>query len=129
MRITKPVERWFNCEGDPDGGKVLIRHLRPGEVQDIVDQVWTQKVEYKPGEEGATFAQTTDKKKDRELTISASLLDWENFFDQAGKRMGCTDKNKIRAMREIDGLIEFVNECRAKLAKDIEKEKKDQEKN
>ena len=129
MRITKPIERWFNCENDPDGGKVKIRHLRPGEVQDIIDQVWTQRVEYKPGDEGATFAQSTDKKKDREMTICAAVTDWENFFGLSGKPLKCTDANKIRALREIDGFEEMIGVFRKRISEDIAKEKEDQEKN
>lgn len=133
MRITKPVKRWFSFKDDPDGGQVEVEHLSPGAIQDIVDKVFVQKVEYKPDEKGEsrspTFSQSVDKGMDRELTVIAAVTAWEKHFDAGGKPLTCTDKNKRRAIREIDGWIEAVNEFRGILAADIEKERKGQKKN
>ena len=132
MRITKPIERWFDVPDDPDKGRLLIKYLSPGEVSDIFDEVIKQVVNYTKGESGnlePVFSQVTDKKKDRELTLIKSVVGWENVFDQDGKALEFNADNLVRASREIQGFNELVAKFRAKLAKDIDQEKKDQEKN
>ena len=52
MRISRQKERWFPCEGDPDEGSVLIKHLSPGEAQDIIDEVLPQKIDYELDDKG-----------------------------------------------------------------------------
>ena len=47
MRIKKQVTRWFEVEQDPDKSKLLIKHLLPGEITDIMDAVVKQKVTYR----------------------------------------------------------------------------------
>ena len=132
MRISKVNERWFEVEGDPDKARLKIKHLLPGEVQDIFDKVFTQNIDYKKGKKGKmepVFSQETDKKLDREMNISAVVVDWEKMFDRDGKEMKCTPENVIRAAREIDGFNELVNDFKEILAADIKQEQKDQKKN
>jgi hypothetical protein len=43
MRITKITERWFDVPNDPDNARLKIKHLSPGEIQDIFDKVFIQK--------------------------------------------------------------------------------------
>jgi len=132
MRISKANERWFDVEGDQDKARLKIKHLLPGETQDIFDKVFNQKIDYKKGKNGKmepTFSQETDKKLDRELTVSSVVVGWENMFDREGQKMKCTPENVIRASREIDGFNELVNELKEILAKDIKQEKEDQKKN
>ena len=132
MRITKITERWFEVPNDPDKARIKIKHLLPGEVSDIFDQVFVQNVIYKKNEKEdlePVFSQTTDKKKDRELTLTKSIIDWENFFDRDDKPLKCNEENIIRASKEIEGFNILITELREKLAKDIEQERKDQIKN
>ena len=123
MRIKKPIEKWFDVPGDPDGARVLIGHLLPGETAEIADETIT----FNPLGNGNKT--TYDRKKDRELTIKKALKDWENFFDADGGPMPCNDDNKIRAMNEIDGFLAFISECRESLSIDAVAQQKDQEKN
>ena len=132
MRISKVNERWFDVEGDPDKSRLKIKHLSPGETQDIFDIVFKQNIDYKKGKKGKMepiFSQETDKKLDREKTISSVVVGWENMFDRQSKKMKCTPENVIRASREIDGFNELVNEFKEILAKDIKQEQADQKKN
>jgi len=57
------------------------------------------------------------------------VRDWKFFYDEGGQLMRCNEENKIRAMREIDGLEEFVRASAEQLAKDIAGEKEAAEKN
>ena len=132
MRISKPKERWFKMPGDPDEGEVKIKHLSPGERQDIFDKVFLQEIEYETGEQGKMIPkmkQVTDRKTDREQTLVRAVKDWKNFFDEDGKPLECNEKNIIRASREIEGFAEFVAECRQTMDEHIFEEEKELEKN
>jgi len=132
MRITKTTERWFDVPNDPDKARIKIKQLLPGDLTDIFDEVFVQNVNYKKNDKGEfepVFSQVTDKKKDRELTLSRAIVDWENLFDQKGKPLECNEENILRAAREIEGFNELITELREKLAKDIKQERKDQSKN
>lgn len=131
MRIKKTVERWFEVPNDLDKGELCIRHLQPGETADIFDKVFTQEIKYKKKGKKfePDFLQVTNKKLDRELTLTTVVVGWKNFFDREGKSLECTPDNIIRASREIEDFNELVTELREKLAKDIKQEEEDQRKN
>ena len=132
MRISKVTERWFTVPNDPDKSRLKIKHLLPGEAQDIFDQVFKQKVDYQKGKEGKMepkFSQESDPKLDRKLTFTSVVVGWENMFDDKGQKMKCTPENIERAYKEIDGFSELVNEFKAILAADIKQEQEDQKKN
>jgi|FLOH01.1.fsa_nt_gi hypothetical protein len=134
MRITKITERWFDVPNDPDNARLKIKHLSPGEIQDIFDKVFVQKIDYKKGKGKKAklepiFSQKTDKKLDRELTLTMTVIDWEGFFDKKDQPMVCTPENIIRASRQIEGFNELVTELREQLAEDIQKEKESQQGN
>ena len=126
MRISKSVERWFPVPDDKDKARVKVKHLRPGEIQDIIDEVMVQEIEYQQPEEGkvgkSVLRQKNDRRKDREKTMLASVIDWEKFYDRDGKILECNPDNVLRAVREIDGFTEFVAKCREQLAEDISTE-------
>jgi len=132
MRIKKVQERWFPAKGDTDGAEVLVRHLKPGEVQDIAEAALPQKISYAPDAKGnmvPDFSISPQRSKERSLTFNLCVIDWKNFFDEAGKPLKFNEKNLLRAMREIEGFSEWINECRDVLAKEIAEENKAQEKN
>jgi len=132
MRIIKIDARWFDVPNDTDGARLKIKHLSPGETSDIFDKVFKQEISYKKGADGKmepAFSQNTDKALDRKMTLNATVVDWENFFDQEGNDLKCTPKNVLRASREIQGFNELVTELREQLAIDIEEEKEEQRKN
>ena len=132
MRITKPIERWFDVPNDSDKARIKVKRLLPGELTDIFDEVFDQNVSYKKNEKGElepVFSQSTDKKKDRELTLTKAVVGWENFFDKEDQPLRCNEENILRASREIEGFNTLVTELREKLAEDITQERKDQAKN
>lgn len=132
MRITKPKERWFHVPDDPDEGKVLIRHLTPGERQDIFDRTMPQKVEYESDGQGSqvpVFSLDPDRATERDLTLKACVIGWEGFYDEDGAVMECTPDNIVKARREIEGFFEFITECRTVLDESILLEHEVQEKN
>jgi hypothetical protein len=132
MRISKPKERWFEVPEDPDEARIKIKHLSPGERQDIFDKVFLQEIEYETGEQGKMIPkmkQVTDRKTDREETLVKAVVDWEYFYDENGKPLECNVENIIRASREIEGFAEHVSECRQVLDSDIAEEEKELEKN
>ena len=132
MKISKPVERWFDVPDDPDKARLKIKHLSPGERSEIFDQAFKQSVSYTKTDDGKyepLFSQDTDKKADRELTIVKSVVDWENFFDHDDKSLACTPENVLRASKEIEGFNVLINELRAVLEADIKEEQEQQRKN
>ena len=132
MRISKTVERWFEVPDDPDKAEIEIRHLLPGEISDIFDEVFDQSITYKKSKDGSfepVFSQGTDKKKDRELTLIKCIVDWKNFFDGEGKELKHNDKNIMRASREIEGFDSLIIELRDKLTLEIAAERETQRKN
>ncbi len=139
MRIKKQMERWFEIPNDPDEAQILIKHLSPGEITDIMDEVFTQTIIYKPDDDQdphdkkdpvlkSEFIQETDRRKDREKTLIASVIGWKKFYDQEGKALECTPENVIRASREIEGFNGMVTDFRKRLADDIQKEEVKEEK-
>ena len=131
MRIKKQAERWFDVPNDPDEAQVLIKHLSPGEISDIMDEVFTQTIVYKADgdqEPQPEFMQETDRRKDREKTLVASVVGWKKFYDQDGKVLKYTSGNVIRASREIEGFDILITDFRKRLADDIQKEAAKEEK-
>ena len=132
MRITKATERWFDVPNDPDKARIKIKNLLPGEIADIFDEVFVQSINYKKNKKGKyepVFSQVTDKKKDRELTHTQAVIDWENFFDREDKPLECNEENILRAAREIEGFDDLITELRETLSEEIKQEKEDQRKN
>ena len=132
MRIRKPVERWFDVDNDPDNAKIKIKHLSPGELSDISNKVFKQKINYKKVGKDKFEPEIThdaDSMKFKELTLMASVDGWENFFDDEGIKLECTPENILRASRGIEGFDESIDEFREILAKDIKTEQGEQEKN
>lgn len=131
MRITKIRKRWFECPEDPDKGRILIKHLTPGERQEILDSTMNQKIVYKTvnGQMTPHITAEPDKRLDKELTLEKTVLGWENFYDEHGVAMQFNKENLLKASRMIEGFDIFVIECRELLSSEIHKEKEGQEKN
>ena len=132
MRIKKIQERWFPAIDDPDKAEVKIKHLSPGEVQDIQDEAYDREISYVADKDGKFTPNLSFKPQtslEMKLSFTAAVVGWKNMFDAAGNPLAFNEDNLIRAMREIEGFNEFIIECREKLASDIAEEKKAQEKN
>jgi len=132
VRITRPTERWFPMVGDPDNARVLIKHLTPGDVQDISEESMPKKYEYDADEDGKLVPRMTvgmNTVLQREMTFKACIKGWENFFDEDGNVLECTPENVVRASREIEGFNEFITDCQKTLEEEIKAERTVQEKN
>ena len=132
MRITRPREAWFPCIDDPDGGKVLIRHLSPGERQEISEKSMPSRIDYEPDDEGnmkPIFSIEPNRSTERDMIYQKCIAEWEGFFDEDGKPLEYTHSNVLRAIGEIEGFSEFIDECRRTLESDILLDQKEQEKN
>ena len=132
MRIKKTSARWFEIPGDPDGARIKIKHLKPKELSEINDKAFPQKIDYKKSKDGQfepVIIDKSDGKLYRDLPIIFSVVEWENFYDEKGKDLKCTDENIQRCIDEIEGFSSMVNEFRDIMAKDILQERKQQQKN
>lgn len=132
MRISKPIERWFPAPKDPDNSEHLIRHLTPGENEDVYSDFSNQETKYMLSDDKdmtPEVTQTADIGKISERLRVLSIVDWKNMFDEKEDTLECTEENKVRALREIEGYKEFIDECRKQLADDIKKENEVLEKN
>uniref|UniRef100_A0A6M3L8F1 Uncharacterized protein n=1 Tax=viral metagenome TaxID=1070528 RepID=A0A6M3L8F1_9ZZZZ len=133
MRINKPIQRWFSAPDDPDKSEHLIRHLLPGEILDTINEATKQETKYIVGKDGNDLVpEMTSETKTGEVQkrqFLLALVGWKNMFDENGKPMEFNESNKIRALREIEGYMAFVTDCRNRLAEDVEKEKEARVKN
>ena len=132
MRIAKTTERKFFSPDDPDKSWVMIKHLLPGETQDIFDKAFSHKIEYEKNEKGKMepkVSQKPNNKLHRELTLQAVVTNWGEFYDKKSNKMKCTPANIVKASREIEGFDEFIDGNRETLADDIAQENKEQLKN
>jgi len=132
MRIKKVEERWFEIPGDPDKGRLKIRNPLPGELDEINEKVFSQKIIYRQNSKGKfepEVTQNPNMKLHRELLLKATVKDWENFFDASGKPLKFSEANLLKASKEIPGFDELVEQLRDQLAEDISKEEEELRKN
>ena len=133
MRIQKQTERWFPAPDDPDKAELLIRHLRPGELLDTINNSTSQITKYtideKSGDLTPEMASHTIPGEAQKAQFMAALVGWKKIFDENGKPLEFNDENKLRAYREIEGFSMFVTDCRNKLADDLAKEEEARTKN
>lgn len=112
-KLTKEFRMWFDVPDDPDQGRVEIRHLLGGEVQEIIAGSTELRTLYRNGE--AQRESRHDLVQDTKRTLSRSIAAWENFKDEAGEQLPCTEANVARYSRE-DWFVGFIAECRRKTA-------------
>lgn len=131
--IQKRLEIWFDYPNDPMGGRVLVRHLKEGEINRILQGCTDTRLVY---DQDSRKAETVVSRKNQiEELIIASVADWEKFYDGKPKKgnphgafLPCTDAN-IRKFCIEDGFSSFVSDCREKLAEMARKDRIDAEKN
>ncbi len=137
MRLQKLTKAWFSLLDDPDGASFEIKHLRAGEIAEIVEKTYKQRFEFqeldKNGELTPVPVIESNKMAERELTVVATISDWKNIYDENGETFPCTDKNKLRLCKELSEedfktFLDFLTDSRQKLAGTVkvesEKEKK-----
>lgn len=107
---------WFDYPKDPDKGRVEISNLDDEDIAAITMASMTNRTVYdfdtgKPAREQKYYHIF-----DRQETVARSVTNWENFYDQDGEQMACTDKAKRSWACNNDFMV-FVNTCRAVVEK------------
>lgn len=127
-RLSAKKEMWYDITGDEDGAKIKILHLTPGDLQKISNETsrWVGKsendkmvseLEYQPLQQ-------------LRLTRIAAVVDWDNFYDENGNKMKCSNKNVERYLnhdpelgKDADGksklFSEWLDYFREELAKTV----------
>lgn len=132
-KIQEIKEVWFDYPDDPMGGKVLIRHLKEGEVQKILETTTETRTVFN-SDDGKPETVITRKDVVTALVLE-SVRNWENFYDGKksknnpyGKELKCTP-DKIKLFCLEDGFVNFISDCREKLNAISLKENEEAEKN
>ena len=131
MRMKQTVACTFPIPNDPDKGEVTIKHLSPGEVDDLQEKVAGIAMRLREGEDGRLVREGDVKQlhgDERYIVVTSCVVGWKNVRDPDGVDMACDYAGIIRACRESEiedeeGKIitfsEFVGRCRDKLAKQV----------
>ena len=127
-KIAKRRTMWFDMPDDPVKGRIEVAHLTAGDVAEIRDQSMTLRNVFDAESGKPVSEQRIDLALDRQLTVCAAVRGWENFMDEGGRQMPCTDENKRLWARE-DGFMAFLNQCREKLATLVQEERESATKN
>ncbi|NDV20825.1 hypothetical protein GO013_15550 [Pseudodesulfovibrio sp. JC047] len=116
-----------------DDAKVEIRAFMPGDRLEIEANTLDVKREYRPTEDGefdGVIVANTDRLRDMEMTVIKRVVGWDDkMLDENDTPMKCTDENKIKAMRGMDGFYTFVEKYGKQLDADVRKEKELERKN
>lgn len=130
-KLTAVKKEWFVIPGDEDKAKIQIKHLTPGDARRISGGTsrWVGRPDEINTEKFNTEFEYDPLEQIRRERIEA-VTDWENFFDEHGQQMKCSEKNKstwLDADPELGKsgksgkskkLSEWIDEFREKLAKD-----------
>lgn len=90
-RLSAKKEAWYDIPGDEDGAKIKIKHLSPGDLQKISNETsrWVGKSENDKMVSELEYQPI----KQMELTRKAAVVDWDNFYDETGVKLKCSNKN------------------------------------
>jgi len=125
-KFYQPVKEWFDLEDDPMGGRILLRHLEPHEIEEIA-AACTRTVNRLSGSGEFERVQEVDLAADRQMTVVACVEEWEKFSGQDDEPLECTVENKkkwamdnwfmghVRTKRKL--LADKVNSTREAAAK------------
>ena len=119
LKLTAKRTKVFSVPQDPTGETTVeIVHLKPGEVAAIEAQC--NSVVGKTNDAGF---QTEIEFKLNERTkqyVLKSVVDFTGFCGIDDKPLKCTEKHKLSVLKEFAWFGEFVEECREKLAEEVE---------
>lgn len=136
MKLQKLTKAWFDLPNDSDKASFEIKHLLAGEISEIVEKTHNRRFEFREDKKGkltpVPILETNDL-LERELTVIAAVTDWKSFFDPDGKLLDCTNENKLRLCKELNEedfkiFLDFITDCRQKLADIVKKESKAEKK-
>jgi hypothetical protein len=112
-KIVPQIESWFDYPDDPMGGRVLVAHIKDGELARILERTTETKTvyvkEFRRPESTIRHVDSTTE------IIVAAVKGWEKFYGEDDKPLPCTPEN-VRVFCKEDGFIRFVSQCREKLA-------------
>lgn len=115
-RQSAEFTMWFDVPDDPDHGRVQVRHLLGGEIQEIVFQAADVREVWDDVKGAARRDTRHDISKSNQLFGNAAVVGWENFLDATGKPIPCNAANKAAYAKE-GWYVPFIGECREKVAK------------
>ena len=136
MKLQKLTKAWFDLPEDHDKASFEIKHLLAGVISEIVEKTHRRRFEFREDKKGkltpVPILETNDL-LERELTILASVTGWKNMFDETGKSLDCTNENKLRLCKELNEedfkiFLDFITDCRKKLADIVKEESKAEKK-
>jgi hypothetical protein len=126
-RIMPEKRVWFDVPDDPDGGSVEIRHIKDGEIQELISKNNETRTVYDRKTE-KTYSRIRQRRAPALVMATAAVCDWKNHIGKDGKTMSCTPENVSEFLKE-DGYLSFINACIGKVAKMVEQDKAEKEKN
>lgn len=128
LKLTTKKTRWFVVPQDTTGEtKVLIKHLKPGEVAELESKV--NKITGKQqGDDFFTEINFALHDRTKAFVVQA-VEDWEGILGTNDKKLPCNDVNKLTVFKEFSWFGEFVEDCRKALADEVEAESEGAEKN
>lgn len=128
IKLSAAKKKWFTLSQDPSGETMVeIYHLLPGEVSAIEsssNRVVGREVK---GEFGTEV--DIDVNARVQSIVKRSIVAWKGFEDETGKKMKCTDFNKLRILTAFDWFYEEIEKFREELAAEYEEEQEEAEKN
>ena len=141
MRTMKTTTGAFPIPNDPDKGEITIKHLLPGEVTDIQEELAVLDMRLKEDGDGSLRREGEFKPvrgDKRYLWVTRSVTGWKNIQDAEGNERPCDEANIIEVCREgtvVDdegveiSFGEFVGRCRDKLTEQVKAAKEKAAKN
>lgn len=122
LKLTTERKQWFTFPQDESGEtQVEIKHLKPGEVSDIETQA--NRIVGRHTEDGNFNTEVDFNFSARsQMILKKCVVGFKGFEDERGKKMKCTDKNKLRLMNEFDWFFAQLEEFRTELAETVEAE-------
>lgn len=120
MKLMPAKEMWFNVPDDEEKAEIKIRHLNNSKVQSITQGVSENRTILKDGR--MEVVAVSNQKEILEALCVNAIRNWKNVSGLDGQPLECTDANKRLFIAEVDGFLEFVNQCRNDLADHLRKE-------
>lgn len=128
IKLTAKRKEWFTMPQDESGEtQVEIYHLLPGEVSEIessTNRVVGREINGKFGTEVDIDVNSRTKE-----IIKRCIINWKGFEDEDGKKLKCTDFNKIRILNTFDWFYEQIEKFREDLEAEEEAAQEEAEKN
>ncbi len=97
-KISPIYEMWFDVPPEQAPGRVLLRDVKDGEQITANLQATVRKTTRTS--EGVVQEQITDLASESDSLLCLAIKDWEDFTDEAGEALPCTDANKRKFAAE-----------------------------